>query len=134
MTEKAGILLLLKVWDGAAYTTLGGLRTKQYTLESTEIDVTNHGSSEWKTLIDGHGIKHMKISGAGVHNGGATLNLVEDHHLANTLTLFQIVDSDTSGRTYQGSFKILSFERGSTYDKEQTFAIALESSGAITVS
>lgn len=133
--EKAGKDFLLKIdTGGATYVTMGGLQAKSFTLNNEEIDVTNHDSSQWKTLLDGAGIRSMTVAGNGIHNGSAsTLNKAEDNCMSGTLTNFQVVDAN-SGRTYTAAFKIVSWERGGEHNGAQTYAISLASSGAVTVS
>lgn len=135
MAEKGGKDLLLKVdTGGSTFVTIGGLRTKSMSVNAEPIDVTNHGSNQNRTLLDGGGILSMSVSGSGVHDGdSATLNLIDDNNRSQTLTAFQIVDDD-SGRTYEASFKITAFERSGDHNAEQAYSISLESSGAITVS
>lgn len=135
MAEKAGKDFYLKVdTGGGSYSTCGGLRSSSMTINNTEIDVTNHGSNQYRTLLDGAGIRSMDISGSGIHTGdAATLDLIDDNCMAGTLTNFQIVDND-SGRTYQASFKITSFERAGEYNGAQEYSLSLMSSGSITVS
>lgn len=132
--EKGGKNLLLKIDNGAGtYTTLGGLRSKSMTLNAEAIDVTNHGSNEWKELLDGAGVKSMSISGSGVFNTSTTLSQAITDWAAQTLRNFQIVDAD-SGLTFQGAFKITSMERAGEYNGEQTWSMSMESSGTITIS
>jgi TP901-1 family phage major tail protein len=133
---KGGKDLLLKVnTTGSTYVTVGGLRSKSMTINNETIDVTNHGSNQYREILDGAGIRSLTVSGSGVHTGdAATLNKIDDNCLSGTLTNFQIVDADGSGRTYQASFKITSFARAGEYNAEQTFEISLESSGSVTVS
>lgn len=132
--EKGGKNLLLMVETSTdVYTLLGGLRSKSMTINAEAIDVTNHSSDEWKTILDGGGIRSMSLSGSGVHNGDAqTLDLVDDNCTSNTLTKFRIIDTDNSGRSYTAFFKIASFERAGEYNAEQTYSISLESSGPVT--
>lgn len=137
MSEKGGKDFLLKVGqsDGPpeTFVTLGGLRSTSFTRNNEAIDVTNHGSNQDRTLLDGAGIKSMSISGSGIHNGHVTtLDVVDDAVDSGTLLNFQVVDDD-SGRTYQAAFKVVSFERAGDYNNEQSYSISLESSGAITV-
>lgn len=134
--EKAGINLLIQIETSPGnFTLLGGLRSKSLTFNSEGVEVTNHSSNEWKTMLDGNGIRSMSLSGSGVHNGDeATLGLAEDNAIANTLTRFRIVDADNSGRTYTAYFKIASFERAGEYNAEQTYSLSLESSGEVATS
>jgi len=132
--EKGGKDFLLKVdTGGATFVTVGGLRSTGFTQASEMIDVTNHGSNQERTLLAGAGIKSRSISGSGIHNGdGATLNLIDDLADSQALNDFQVVDAD-SGRTYQASFKVTSFERTGDYNNEQGYSISLESSGPLTI-
>jgi TP901-1 family phage major tail protein len=137
MPAQAGKNLLLKVETApgsAVFSTLGGLRTKTYTFNNEAIDVTNHGSNENRELLNNAGVRSMSISGSGVHTGDAvTLDQIEDACISGAHLTMQIVDA-TPGRTYQGAFKVVSFERSAEHSAEQTYSISLESSGAITVS
>lgn len=136
MNEKGGKDLLLKIdTDGLGdYQTLGGLTTKSQTINNGEIDVTNHSSNQWRTLLDGKGVRSMDLSGSGIHNGdGATLDLAEDDCISGTLRRFQIVDDD-AGRTFTGFFKITSFERSGEHNGPHNYSLSMISSGEITVS
>ena len=137
MSEKAGKLLLLQLdtTGSGNYVTIGGLKTKEYSLSNEEIDVTNHGSSEWKTCLSGAGLKRMEVSGSGVHNGDAsTLNALEDAVLDGTLKTMKVTDTDTSGRSYVASFKITEFSRTAEFNGAQEYSLSMVSSGAVTVS
>lgn len=132
--EKGGKDFLLKVETSASvYTTVAGLRSKSFSLSADGIDVTNHGSNQWRELLDGAGIRSMSISGSGVFKNDSTLTTIRQNAMSQTLTNFQIVDDD-SGDTFQASFKITSFERSGEFNGEQVWTIALESSGEVTVS
>jgi TP901-1 family phage major tail protein len=134
MAELAGKDLLLQIdTGGGSYSTLGGLQAKEYTITNEEIDVTNHGSNQWKTVLDGAGVRSMSISGSGVHNDGATLDQAEDACKNGTLTNFRIDDSAGGGRTYTGSFKVTEFGRSAEHNGAQEFSISLVSAGEITI-
>lgn len=136
MSGNAGKDLLLKVEDSpgaGTYTTLGGLRSKTFEMSATVIESTNHGSNQYKEILDGAGIRAFTMSGEGIYNSAATLTLVETACLDQTLTRFQIVDATSGGRTYTGLFKIASVSREASFDAEQTYSISLESSGSITI-
>lgn len=134
--ERGGKDLLLKVESSpSVYTTLGGLRSKSFSLSADGIDVTNHDSNQLRELLDECGTFSMSLSGSGIHNGdGTTLNYVEDQCIAQTLTRFQIIDSAASGRTYTVLCKVTSWERTGEYNGEQTYSVSLESSGGLTIS
>jgi TP901-1 family phage major tail protein len=125
---------LLKAGDGEvseAFTIIGGLRSTSMAINAEAIDVTNQGSSQWKELLDGAGIKSVSISGSGVFDQGAVIDQLRDDLLNQTLRNFQITEH-SSGDYFQGAFKITSFERAGDYNNEQTWSISLESSGPVT--
>lgn len=137
MTAYAGKDLLLKVEDthgAGTYTTVGGLRSKNFSWSAEAIDATNHGSNQNKELLDGAGIMAMSISGSGIFTDSATLTRIITAFQSQTLTRFQIVDATSGGQTYTALFKITSLERAAEYNAEQTWSISLESSGSVTVS
>lgn len=136
MAKKGGKDFLLKMESSAGsgtYNTIGGLRSTGFSREAEAIDVTSHGSNQNKELLSGAGIKSASISGEGVWDDNADKDTVEDIFENQSLWSFQVVDADT-GITYQGTFKITSFERAGDYSAEQTFSISLESSGALSKS
>lgn len=113
-----------------AYTTIGGLRSAQITINAGAIEKTNSGSSQWKELLDGAGIKSMAVSGSGVFTDSASEAQAQTDCLAQTLRNFKIIDSNT-GDYFLGTFKITSLEYQGEYDKTKNWSMKLESSGAI---
>lgn len=133
MAALGGKDFLLKLGDGAGpevFTTIGGLQATSMSINAEAIDVTHQGSSQWKTLIDGAGIKSVSISGNGVFEQDATLAQLRVDLLAQTLRNFRVVEHST-GDYFEGAFKIVSLERAGEYNGAQTWALSLESSGAV---
>jgi TP901-1 family phage major tail protein len=134
MTAKAGKDWLLKIGDGQGsegFTTLGGLRTSSIKIGAEAIDVTSLDSNQFQELLAGAGTKKVSISGSGVYTDAADLDQLVTDCLAQTLRDFQLLDV-VSAKKFAGAFKITSFDRGGAYNKEQTYSISLESSGAVT--
>lgn len=134
MPAYGGKDFILKLGDGGGsevFTMIGGLRATSLSINAEAIDVTHQGSSQWKTLLNGAGIKSFSISGSGVFEQDATLAQIRVDILAQTLRNFQVVEH-SSGDYFQGAFKITSLERAGDYNNEQSWSISLESSGAIT--
>jgi TP901-1 family phage major tail protein len=138
MAYKGGRDLLLKIEAAnspGTYNTVGGLKTKSMAINNGAIDVTNHGSNEWKEILASAGVKDFQITGSGVFTSDATLTQMVNDCINGTLRNFQIADvTSGSNRTYQGAFKITKFDNAGQFDKEQTWQLTLMSSGAITVS
>lgn len=131
MTAKAGKDFLLQSDDGAGnYTTFGGLRSSSMSLNNEAIDVTNHGSAEWKELLDGAGIKNVGLSGSGIFTNAANEQLARTRCLNGTLANYRITDGIG---TFTAKFKITKLERAGDYKGEQTWSMSFESSGAVTI-
>ena len=131
MPAQAGKDFLLQSDDGAGnYTTLGGLRASSMSLNNEAIDVTNQGSSQWKELLDGAGIRHMALSGSGVFTNAANEQLARTRCLNGTLANYRISDGIN---TFTAKFKITKLERAGDYKGEQNYSLSFESSGAVTV-
>lgn len=113
------------------FTTIGGLRSKSFSFSAEGIDKTNHGSSEWKELVDAAGIRSVSVSGSGVFTDSATESQMRTDALAQTLRKFRLLDSSNSDY-YEGTFKITSMEEASEYNGERNWSISLESSGPVT--
>ena len=62
MTAQKGKDLLIKIADGAGYTTVAGLRTRQLAFNTETVDVTHSESvNRWRELLDGAGVKHASF-------------------------------------------------------------------------
>ena len=133
--EKAGKNLLLEVADGSGtFTEVGGLRSKSLTINNELIDSTNHGSNEWREILDGAGIRMMTFSGSGIFNNDANLAQMRDACINGSLLTMRIRQDSAPTATYQGTFKCTSFEVAGEYNAEQTYNLTFESSGQVTVS
>lgn len=117
--------------DVDVFRNVGGIRGKSLSLASEGIDITNQDSDQWRTLLDGAGIRSGEISGDGVYTNEDMAKQVEDDFLANLLTCLAIVEAK-SGRVYVGCFKVTSLELGGSYDGEGTLSISASSSGPVT--
>jgi len=115
-----------------AFTTVGGLRSKTFSFSADGIDVSNHGSNQWKQILDEAGMKSVALSGSGVYTSAANYRAVESAALAGTVTCFLVIEVLT-GRIYVGCFKISSFEVGGEYDGDATFSISLDSAAEVTI-
>ena len=66
MTAQKGKDLLIKIADGAGYTTVAGLRTRRLSFNAETVDITHaESANRWRELLDGAGVKRASISGRG---------------------------------------------------------------------
>jgi len=112
------------------FTTIGGMRSKSLSMSADGIDITNQDSDEWKTMLDGAGIKSMSISGSGVYNNQTLFQSMYTKFLANELTCLMLIDASVA-RIYSGCWKLTSLEISGDYDGEGNFSISADSSGQI---
>jgi TP901-1 family phage major tail protein len=130
----AGINFVLQIESSGSpgtFTTIGGLRSKSLSIKAGGIDITNHGSNQFKEILDGAGSREMTVSGDGVFTDSATEAQLRTDALAQTLRKFRLLDVSNADY-WEGTFKITSFQLAGAYDKERTWNISLESSGAFT--
>ncbi len=121
-------------YDATTYSQmLAGLRTKKLTLGAEAIDVTNHSSDNYKTVLDRCGVRSFSADGGGVATSTAVFDQISIICEKNLLQQFLLVDV-INQITRKGYFKIASLEKGADFNKEQTFSIKLESSGRLTKS
>ena len=130
MGHFKGLDMLWKIdVGGGSFTTVGGQTSTGITIGNEMIDTTDKGSNEWRDLLDGAGQKSVSISASGVLDDAAPIDTIRAALLAGTILDQQLVEGTG---TWEGAFKITSFEiTGETNDK-QTYSVSLESSGAIT--
>lgn len=118
--------------DVEVFKTIGGLRSKSFSFASEGIDVSNHGSNQWRNLLDGAGLKSVSVSGEGVYTSATNYRAAEAAAFANTLVCLAFIEVIT-GRIYSGCFKITAIEASGEYDGESTYSISAESAGEVTI-
>jgi TP901-1 family phage major tail protein len=137
MAKQLGRALLVKIGDGEAsetFSNLCGLNSKSITINNSSIDVTTpdctspEGALWTQTLA---GMKNVSVSGDGFFEDStaeARANSVAMS--ADNVCNFQIVIPDFG--TYAGAFRISSLDFGGQTEGGATYAVALESTGAVT--
>lgn len=131
MASQRGKDLLLKFWDGAAFATVAGLRSKRISFNTQSVDITDSQSAgRWRELLDGAGIQRASISAAGIFKDESSDELVRAASFAGAVTTCQLVIPDFG--TIEGGFQITSLDYSGNHDGEVTFDIALESGSELT--
>ena len=133
MSAQKGKDLLLKIdSDGAgAFVTVAGLRTRSLTFNSQTVDATDSDSAgQWRELLAGAGLKHAKLSGAGIFKDAASDALLQSYFFNGAIRAWQIVIPAFG--TVQGPFQISSLDFSGKHDGELAFNVALESAGLLT--
>lgn len=125
--------MLLKVGDGAdpeVFTTIGGLRTNSITHSNQTVDTTNKDSGAWRELLAGAGTRSVSLSGSGVFTDSIAEETVRGHAMSNVINNYEMTFGN--GDSMTGPFQIASYQRAGSYNGEETYALTLVSSGAIT--
>lgn len=131
MTAQKGKDLLIKVADGAGFTTVAGLRTRRLAFNAETVDVTHaESANRWRELLDGAGIKRASLTGRGLFKDASTDALMRQTFFDGAISNYQIVIP--SFGTTQGPFQITSLEFAGEHNGEMTYDIALESAGELT--
>jgi TP901-1 family phage major tail protein len=132
MPAQKGSAFLLKIGDGAeppAYGTVAGLRTTQLSINGESVVVTNKDSAGWRELLSGAGSRSVSVSAAGIFLGSAAESAIRGHALAGTIEAYQLSFED--GEKMEGRFLVTRLDYAGDFNGERTYALALESSGAV---
>jgi TP901-1 family phage major tail protein len=128
MTAQRGKDLLIKIADGASFTTVAGLRTRRLSFNAETVDVTHaESANRWRELLDGAGVKRASVSGRGLFKDASTDALMRQTFFDGTIVEYQIVIPDFG--TVQGPFQITNLELAGEHNGEVTYDITLESAG-----
>jgi TP901-1 family phage major tail protein len=131
MTAQKGKDLLVKIADGAGFTTVAGLRTRRLAFNAETVDITHaESANRWRELLDGAGVKRASVSGRGLFTDAATDASMRQTFFDGTVLNYQIVIPDFG--TVQGAFQLSNLEFAGEHNGEVTYDVALESAGALT--
>ena len=123
MASQRGKDLLLKFWDGAAFATVAGLRTKRIRFNAQTVDITDSQSAgRWRELLDGAGIQRASVSASGIFKDAASDELVRAAFFAGAVTDCQLVIPDFG--TIEGGFQITALDYAGNHDAALTFGAA----------
>ncbi len=131
MAAQKGKDLLVKIADGAGFTTVAGLRSRRIAFNAETVDITHAESAgRWRELLDGAGVKRASIAGRGLFKDAATDALMRTAFFDGAVKNYQVVIPDFG--TVEGAFQIASLEFAGEHNGEVTYELSLESAGALT--
>ncbi len=132
MAIENGSAFLLKISDGAAtpaYVTVAGLRTTQMSVNGEAVNVTTKDSGGWRELLSGAGVRSVSVSAAGIFTGSAAETSVRAKALNGVIADYEL--SFESGERMRGKFLVTRLDYAGDYNGERSYALNLESSGAV---
>ena len=131
MAAQKGKDLLLKIADGASFTTVAGLRANRLSFNAESVDTTHAESAgRWRELLDGAGIKRAAVGGRGLFKDASSDALMRQTFFDGAVKTFQVIIPDFG--TVAGPFQITSLEFAGQHDGELTYELALELAGELT--
>jgi TP901-1 family phage major tail protein len=132
MSAEKGSAFLLKVGDGGAppiYATIAGMRTTQMSVNGEAVNVTSKDSGGWRELLSGAGVRSVSVAASGIFTGSAAEARVKANALSGAIDDYEL--SFESGERMRGRFLLTRLDYAGDYNGERTYALALESSGAV---
>ncbi len=132
MSAEKGSAFLLKVGDGGSppvFATVAGMRTTQMSVNGEAVNVTSKDSGGWRELLSGAGVRSVSVSGSGIFTGSAAETRLKANALAGLIDDYEL--SFESGARMRGRFLLTRLDYAGDYNGERTYAVSLESSGAV---
>lgn len=133
MAAEKGSAFLLKVGNGGNppnYATIGGMRTTQLSVNGEAVNVTSKDSGGWRELLTGAGVRSVSVAASGIFTGSAAEGRIKGNALGGSLDDYEL--SFESGERLRGRFLVTRLDYAGDHGGERTYAVALESSGAVT--
>ena len=131
MAAQKGKDLLVKLYDGASFVTVAGLRTRRLAFNAETVDVTHAESAgRWRELLEGAGVKRASVAGRGLFKDASTDANMRQSFFDGAVKNYQIVIPDFG--TVAGAFQITNLEFAGEHNGEVTYELALESAGELT--
>jgi TP901-1 family phage major tail protein len=131
MVAQKGKDLLLKVYNGSAYETVAGLRSKRLAFNAETVDSTDSESTgRWRELLAGAGVQRASVSGSGIFKDLASDATVRNAFFNASILNWQVIVPDFG--TIAGAFQVTALEYSGQYNGEVMFDLALESAGALS--
>ena len=132
MSAEKGSAFLLKVGDGGdppEFATVAGMRTTQLSVNGEAVNVTTKDSGGWRELLSGAGIRSVSVAGSGIFTGSEAEGRLKSNALAGLIDDYEL--SFESGETMRGRFLIMRLDYAGDHNGERSYALSLESSGAV---
>jgi len=125
------ILIKLDAQGSGDFDTVAGLRATRIALDAAPVDATTAESAgRWRELLAGAGARTVSVSGSGLFKDGASAAALRTVFFDGATPPFELVIPDF-GRI-AGPFQITRLEYAGDHDDAATFALSLESAGAVT--
>lgn len=130
MSASAGRNWILYLLIAGTYTAVAGLRTRSFTANNTNIDVTTADSAgRWRELLGGAAIQSLDMDFAGIHQNDAGAKTLFQAATSSALQTARLV---TTGIQIDCTVLVDSYKSDGPYNEAATFEFKLLSSGQPT--
>jgi TP901-1 family phage major tail protein len=133
MSAEKGSAFLLKVGNGGTppvFATVAGLRTTQLSVNGEAVNVTSKDSGGWRELLSGAGTRSVSVAGSGIFTGSAAESRIKANALGGLIDDYQLTFE--GGERMTGRFLLTRLDYAGDHGGERTYALTLESSGAVS--
>lgn len=136
ISAKKGRNFLLQLGNGTSpesYTTIGGMRVTDITLNGNPVDITNKSSGGWQEMLPGAGVRSVDITAQGIFDASQAGNhAVLEAAALNGGDLVALRILSETGDYFVGFWSVATYKRAGNYNDAETFDMTLRSHGVIT--
>lgn len=134
MATVAGRNMQIKYYNGTSYVVIGGAREYSIEIKNDLVETTSADDAGIRKLLAGAGVNSITIKLSGVYVEDAASTAIRTDASTDAHRNYQLVVPGTSPKTYQGSFKVASFQEKGSYKDAVQYEMTLESAGVVTIS
>lgn len=115
---------------GSTFTTIGGVRANDITINNNPVDITNVSSGGYREMLADGGTQELNISISGIVSSDAAFKTLQAQADDRTLVWHKLTFGAAGVLT--SKFAVSNLQLGNPYDGAQTFSCQLMSSGTFT--
>lgn len=115
---------------GSTFTTIGGVRTTNVSINNNPVDITNVSSGGFQEMLPDGGTQAVEISLDGIVVDDTAFETFQAAIDDRTLVWYKF--SFASGGIITSKFAVNTFQIGAAHDGAQTFQATLSSSGVVS--
>ena len=108
--------------------TLAGMRSTSMKINNEQVDTTDKGSAPWRNL-SAFGIQSMELSGAGIFNDDASLDIGMVDLQAGAINDYFIISG--RGDSWEGQFLASGGERSGEYNGAEQYTMSFASASEV---
>ena len=134
MAAERGSGFVVAIGDGGSpptYAVIAGMRTTAMRVQGEAVEAGTRANSGWRSLVEGVGVRSMRLSAAGVFEGSAAEARLMTNAMSGAADDFEV--RFESGTRARGRFVVTHLDYTGDHDAERMYAVSLESSGPIAI-